>query len=91
MPPSASPGKVSGSTPIPEQQEQLLELVDLIKSAGATVINNTEITNYETLVSPEGWNWDYGSTRGFPNESEYTYVKVDFYNNVNKYLAELTK
>ncbi|KAJ9614133.1 hypothetical protein H2200_002269 [Cladophialophora chaetospira] len=73
-----------------EQQEQLLELINLIKSAGATIINNTEITNYETLVSPDGWNWDYGSTRGFANESEYTYIKVDFYNNINKYLSELT-
>jgi len=73
-----------------EQQEQLLELVDLIKSAGATIINNTEITNYQTLISPDGWNWDYGSARGYPNESEYTYVKVDFYNNINKYLSELT-
>ena len=73
-----------------EQQEQLLELIALIKSAGAKIINNTEITNYQTLVSPDGWNWDYGSTRGFPNESEYTYIKVDFYNNINKYLSELT-
>ena len=73
-----------------EQQEQLLELVNLMKSAGATIINNTEITNYETLVSPTGWNWDYGSTRGYPNESEYTYIKVDFYNNINQYLSELT-
>ncbi|KAK5189115.1 hypothetical protein LTR92_010918 [Exophiala xenobiotica] len=73
-----------------EQQQQLLELIDLIKGAGATIINNTEITNYQTLVSPDGWNWDYGSTRGYPNESEYTYVKVDFYNNINKYLSDLT-
>lgn len=72
-----------------EQQRQLLELIDLIESAGATIINGTEITNYETLVSPSGWNWDYGSTRGFPNESEYTYVKVDFYDNINSYLSEL--
>jgi amidase len=73
-----------------EQQQQLLELIDLIKGAGATIINNTEITNYEMLVSPDSWNWDYGSTRGYPNESEYTYVKVDFYNNINRYLSELT-
>ncbi|KIW09830.1 hypothetical protein PV08_11931 [Exophiala spinifera] len=73
-----------------EQQNQLLELVELIRSAGATIINNTEITDYETIVSPTGWNWDYGSTRGYPNESEYTVVKVDFYNNINKYLSELS-
>ncbi|KAM0306321.1 hypothetical protein HYE67_002331 [Fusarium culmorum] len=72
-----------------DMQSQLLELVDLIKSAGATIINGTEITNYETIVSPDGWNWDYGSTRGFPNESEYTYIKVDFYRNIETYLSEV--
>ncbi len=35
----------------------LLELIDLIKEAGATIINETEIPNYETIVSPNGWNW----------------------------------
>ncbi|KAM0433401.1 hypothetical protein ACHAPT_004279 [Fusarium lateritium] len=73
-----------------DMQKQLLELVDLIKSAGATIINGTEITNYETLVSPDGWNWDYGTVRGFPNESEYTYIKVDFYNNIKTYLADVS-
>lgn len=33
---------------------------------------------------------DYGTTRGFPNESEFTVVKVDFYNNIKTYLAELS-
>jgi amidase len=41
----------------PEQQGILLELVDLIKKAGATVINGTELPDYETIVSPDGWNW----------------------------------
>lgn len=35
----------------------LLELIELIKEAGATVINETEIPNYETVVSQNGWNW----------------------------------
>ncbi|KAF2437892.1 amidase signature enzyme [Karstenula rhodostoma CBS 690.94] len=73
----------------PEQQSGLLSLVSLIESAGATVINNTELPNYKTIVSPDGWNWDYGSARGYPNESEYTVVKVDFYNNIKSYLSEL--
>ncbi|KAJ5745801.1 hypothetical protein N7520_010983 [Penicillium odoratum] len=71
------------------QNAQLLELIELIKSAGATIINGTELPHYKTIVSPDGWNWDYGTTRGFPNESEYSYVKVDFYNNLKTYLAEL--
>ncbi|KAL8856773.1 MAG: hypothetical protein Q9178_006610 [Gyalolechia marmorata] len=74
----------------PEQRSVLVRLLDLIESAGATIVNNTEITDYPLLVSPEGWNWDFGSTRGRPNESEYTYIKVDFYNNLQTYLSELT-
>lgn len=72
-----------------EQQSQLLSIISLIEDAGGVVINNTELPNYETIISPNGWNWDYGTTRGFPNESEYTVVKVDFYNNVKAYLSEL--
>jgi amidase len=73
----------------PNQQEQLIELLALIESEGATIINGTELPLWETIISPDGWNWDYGSTRGFPNESEYTYVKVDFYNDIATYLADL--
>ena len=73
----------------PEQQAILLSIIDLIKSAGATVINGTELPDHKLIVSPDGWNWDYGTTRGYPNESEYTYVKVDFYNNIKAYLSEL--
>ena len=40
-----------------EQQTSLLKLIDLIKSAGATVVNGTELPNYETIVSPDGWDW----------------------------------
>ncbi|BCS25086.1 amidase family protein [Aspergillus puulaauensis] len=72
-----------------DQIAQLVELVQLLEDAGATIVNGTELPHYKTIVSPDGWNWDYGSTRGFPNESEYTYVKVDFYNNIKAYLAEL--
>ncbi|EIT82788.1 alpha-glucosidase [Aspergillus flavus] len=72
-----------------DQISQLLELVDLIKQAGATVINGTELPHYKTIVSPDGFNWDYGSTRGYANESEYSYIKVDFYNNLKDYLSEV--
>jgi amidase len=72
-----------------EQKAVLGELLHLIESAGATIINETEISDIEKLVSPSGWNWDYGTIRGYPNESEYTVVKVDFYNNIKTYLSEL--
>lgn len=41
----------------PDQQAQLLELIDLIKGAGATIINGTELPDYRQIVSPDGWNW----------------------------------
>jgi amidase len=67
----------------------LQELISLLQAAGATIINGTEILDYETIISPDGWDWDYGTTRGYSNESEYTVVKVDFYNNIKTYLSEL--
>ena len=40
-----------------EQQVSLLGLIGLVESAGATVVNGTELPNYQTTVSPDGWNW----------------------------------
>lgn len=71
------------------QIAQLVDLLRLIEGAGAAIINGTELPNYRTIVSPDGWDWDYGTTRGFANESEYTVVKVDFYNDIKRYLSEL--
>lgn len=39
------------------QRTSLLELVKLIQEAGATIINGTELPNYERIVSPDGWDW----------------------------------
>lgn len=71
------------------QVSQLLDLIRMIESAGATVINGTELPSRDKTVSPSGWDWDYGTMRGYANESEYTVVKVDFYNNIREYLSEL--
>lgn len=73
----------------PTQMSQLVELIGLIEDAGATIVNETEIPHYQAIVPSDGWDWDYGSKRGRPNESEYSYIKVDFYNNLKAYLAEL--
>jgi amidase len=47
-----------------EQQEVLFAMLEVMKSAGATIINETEIQDYSTVVSPDGWNWDYGMVPG---------------------------
>ena len=72
----------------PEQLRVLKTMLCHLTKAGAIIVNGTEITNYETLVAP-WWDWDWGTNRGYPNESEYTVVKVDFYNNIKAYLSEL--
>ncbi|KAL8650312.1 MAG: hypothetical protein Q9210_003892, partial [Variospora velana] len=60
------------------------------KDAGAIIINGTEMPSYQDIVSPSGWNWHYSTGRGYPNESEYTYIKVDFYNNFKSYMSGLS-
>ncbi|KJY00095.1 glutamyl-tRNA(Gln) amidotransferase subunit A like protein [Zymoseptoria brevis] len=72
-----------------EQLNTLAAMLNPIEEAGATIVNTTDLLDHETTVSQNGWNWDYGSTRGFPNGSEYTYIKSDFYRNIISYLAEL--
>ncbi|KAK6198684.1 Glutamyl-tRNA amidotransferase subunit A (Glu-ADT subunit A) [Scheffersomyces amazonensis] len=68
----------------PEQVDGLLQTIKAIEDAGATVYNNTNFLNLD-VISSDGWNWDFGAV----NESEYTIVKVDFYNNIATYLSEL--
>ena len=41
----------------PEQQAVLASIVEEIETAGATIINGTELKDYETIVSLDGWNW----------------------------------
>lgn len=70
-----------------DEQLQILEqALNVIKAAGATIINGTEITNYEKIVNPDSWNWDWLPA----NQSEFTVVKVDFYNNIKRYLSDVT-
>ena len=41
----------------PKIKRQLLELLDLIQLAGATIINGTEIPLHKTIISQIGWDW----------------------------------
>lgn len=40
-----------------EMRANLLNIIAAIEEAGATIVNETELSNYETIVSPTGWNW----------------------------------
>ncbi|ODV84779.1 hypothetical protein CANARDRAFT_200305 [[Candida] arabinofermentans NRRL YB-2248] len=72
-----------------DEIERLYEVLDMLTEAGAELINNTDWKNPAASISVDGWDWAYGDTRGFTNESEFTVVKADFYNDIKKYLAQL--
>jgi amidase len=40
-----------------EQLDVLYAMVEMIKEAGATVVNGTELPHAAEIVSPDGWNW----------------------------------
>ncbi|KAI1825897.1 amidase [Xylaria intraflava] len=72
------------------QYQALQYLIGRLRASGGEVIK-VEIPSAESTVPVGGsWNWDYPSTTGHPEHSEFTVVKVDFYNDIKKYLASLT-
>ena len=64
----------------------LLEVVERLKDAGATIINGTEFPHYKEVLSPSGWTWSTGPS---PLKNALYRVNVDFYNNIRDYLSEL--
>lgn len=73
-----------------ETRDVLLNVVRLLESSGAKVWD-TEISNHKQIVSPTGWDWDFDAKPRSDGTkmSEYTYIKVDFFNNINDYLKKL--
>ncbi|KAI0549710.1 amidase [Xylaria curta] len=72
------------------QYQSLQALINRLRASGAEVIR-VEIPSAEGMVPKDGgWDWDYPSKIGHPEQSEYSVVKVDFYNDLKKYLAGLT-
>ncbi|KAJ8123738.1 hypothetical protein ONZ43_g379 [Nemania bipapillata] len=71
------------------QYQTLQTLIMRLQDSGAEVIR-VEIPSAEAIVPIDnGWDWDYPSKIGHPEQSEFTVVKVDFYNDVKNYLASL--
>lgn len=40
-----------------EQRAALVEIIKEIEAAGATIVNGTELMDWERIVSPKGWDW----------------------------------
>ncbi|KAI1436663.1 amidase [Xylaria sp. CBS 124048] len=72
------------------QYKALQRLIDQLRASGAEVMK-VEIPSAESTVPKGGsWDWDYPSSIGHPEHSEFTVVKTDFYNDIKKYLTSLT-
>ncbi|KAH6660394.1 amidase signature domain-containing protein [Truncatella angustata] len=71
------------------QYDALQGLLQRVKDAGAE-IHPVNLPSIKEVVPQNGsWDWDYPSSRGHPERSEFTVVKVDFYNDLKKYLSNL--
>ncbi|KAF2838849.1 amidase signature enzyme [Patellaria atrata CBS 101060] len=72
------------------EYEGLITAIQKIREAGAEVLNNVDLPSAEEIVPPEGSDWDYAAKQGRPEQSEFTVVKTEFYNEIQSYLSGLT-
>ncbi|KJZ71042.1 hypothetical protein HIM_09569 [Hirsutella minnesotensis 3608] len=75
-----------------ETRAHLTLLCTEIKMVGGAC-EATEVKGWNKLVSAKDWDWDYdpeGGNRTGGKRSPLTYIKVDFYNNLQKYLRGVT-
>ncbi|KAK2808642.1 hypothetical protein FQN50_004506 [Emmonsiellopsis sp. PD_5] len=68
----------------------LMDVIQRIRQAGAEVIQWTDFPSAEQIIPPTSWDWDYPSKEGHPEQSEFTVIKTDFYNDIQTYLSSLT-
>ena len=66
-------------------KETAQKVLEAVKEAGATVFE-VDFPCAEDRIPPDGnWDWTYGN----PSESEFSVVKVEAFQGINSYLAEL--
>ncbi|KAK2776734.1 hypothetical protein FQN52_003302 [Onygenales sp. PD_12] len=68
----------------------LMGVIQRVREAGAEVIEWTDFPSAEEIIPPNGWDWDFPSKEGHPEQSEFTVIKTDFYNDIQTYLSSLT-
>ncbi|EDN10015.1 predicted protein [Histoplasma mississippiense (nom. inval.)] len=65
------------------------QVIERIREAGANVIEYTDFPSAEEIIPPGGWDWDYPTKQGHPEQSQFTVVKTEFYNDLKAYLGNL--
>jgi amidase len=66
----------------------LKELTKQIEKAGAQIID-VDIPSAESIIPPEGWDWEYAAGISGSKLSEFEVVKVEFYRSLRTYLSTL--
>jgi amidase len=66
----------------------LKALTKQIEEAGAQIIN-VDFPSAEEIISPKGWDWEYGAGESGSTLSEFEVVKVEFYRSLRDYLGTL--
>jgi amidase len=66
----------------------LKELTKQIEKAGAQIID-VDIPSAETIIPPEGWDWEYAAGKSGSKLSEFEVVRVEFYRSLRTYLSTL--
>ncbi|PMD51277.1 amidase family protein [Hyaloscypha bicolor E] len=70
------------------EYDSLMELIEKIEKAGALVIK-VNFPSAEEIVSPGGWDWEFGDGKTGSRLSEFQVVRTEFYRNLRSYLSGL--
>jgi amidase len=68
----------------------LKEAIQKIEKAGAQVMQ-VDFPSAEEIISPDGWDWEYGAGETGSTLSEFEVVRTEFYRSLQSYLCGLAK
>jgi amidase len=68
----------------------LKETIEKIEKAGAKVVE-IDFPSAEEIISPNGWDWEFGAGETGSTLSEFEVVRTEFYRSVGSYLCGLPK
>ncbi|KAI1073462.1 amidase [Whalleya microplaca] len=74
---------------VKSQYTALRKVLDEMQKFGTEIVEVEIPSAAERFPVGGGWDWDYPSKIGHPEQSEFTVVKVDFYNDLKIYLSQL--
>jgi len=70
------------------EYNSLMELIEKIEKAGALVVK-VNFPSAEEIISPGGWDWEFGDGKTGSRLSEFEVVRTEFYRSLRSYLDGL--